>query len=34
MVRMRPVDSSAIRAVGYDARRQELWIEYHSRRGA
>ena len=31
---MRPVDSSAIRAVGYDARRQELRIEYHSRRGA
>jgi len=30
MVGMRPVVSSSIRAIGYDAAAKELWIEYRS----
>src|SRR5438477_12375412 len=30
MVRMHPVESSSIRAIGYDAAAEELWIEFRS----
>lgn len=30
MVRMLPVASSSIRAIGYDATAEELWVEYRS----
>lgn len=30
MVKMHPVESSSIRAIGYDAAAEELWIEFHS----
>jgi hypothetical protein len=30
MVTMHPVESSSIRAIGYDEVAEELWIEFHS----
>src|SRR6266568_2998651 len=30
MVKMHLVESSSIRAIGYDEKREELWIEFHS----
>ena len=30
MATMHPVESSSIRAIGYDAGAEELWIEFHS----
>jgi hypothetical protein len=30
MVRMHLVESSSIRAMGYDEKSEELWIEFHS----
>lgn len=30
MLRLQPVASSSIRAIGYDRDRSELWIAYHS----
>jgi len=30
MVTMHPVESSSIRAIGYDETAEELWIEFHS----
>ncbi len=30
MVRMHLVESSSIRAIGYDEKSEELWIEFHS----
>jgi hypothetical protein len=32
MVKMRAVESSSIRAIGYDEEAEELWIEFHSSR--
>lgn len=31
MVRRHPVESSSIRAIGYDRRTRELWVEYRTR---
>lgn len=33
-MRMRRVQSSSIRAIGYDQDAEELWVEYHSAPGA
>ena len=30
MVRMQPVESSSIRAIGYDQEAEELWVEFYS----
>ena len=30
VVKMRPVESSSVRAIGHDKASEELWIEFHS----
>jgi KTSC domain len=30
MVRMQPVESSSVRAIGYDEEAEELWVEFYS----